>query len=99
MAWTLTRAAARRRDEPRRADGAEAPLLAGVAWPAPASRLFGGQNRSGPPRHDLAGGVYSLGGEEDCCVKLAADTPRARKLMRRVNAAFAAVARRAGFPA
>ena len=40
-------------------------------------------------RHVISDGVYSLGGEGECCVRLVANTRRSAKLLTRVNAAFA----------
>ena len=39
-------------------------------------------------RHVISDGVYSLGGEGECCVRLVANTRRSAKLLTRVKAAF-----------
>ncbi|KAH8045116.1 hypothetical protein JL721_12699 [Aureococcus anophagefferens] len=77
------------------------PELAGSLWPAAASMLereFGAGPVAGPShpalqRWKVAGHVFSLGGDGDCCTKLVPDTPRSARLVRLVNAAFAPAAR------
>lgn len=76
------------------------PELAGSLWPAAASMLereFGAGPVAGPShpalqRWKVAGHVFSLGGDGDCCTKLVPDTPRSARLVRLVNAAFAPAA-------
>lgn len=68
-----------------------APELAGAPWPATASRLVPGGDVA--RRYDLRGGVWSLGGEEDCCTKLVVDTRWSLELLTSVNAAFSSARR------
>lgn len=71
-----------------------APELAGALWPATASQLGPGGDVA--RRSDLRGGVWSLGGEEDCCTKLVVDTRRSLDLLTSVNAAFSSRTRSRG---
>ena len=68
-----------------------APELAGALWPTTASQLGPGGDVA--RRYDLRGGVWSLGGEEDCCTKLVVDTRRSLDLLTSVNAAFSSARR------
>ena len=68
-----------------------APELAGALWPTTASKLGPGGDVA--RRYDLRGGVWSLGGEEDCCIKLVVDTRRSLDLLTSVNAAFSSARR------
>ena len=68
-----------------------APQLAGALWPTTASQLGPGGDVA--RRYDLRGGVWSLGGEEDCCTKLVVDTRRSLDLLTSVNAAFSSARR------